>query len=89
MRLPVNGREYAHFAVNVPASVALEVSFDGLVWTPLARPDDATAAVLVAGPDATDSPPGTVVLTRGSHQAVVRLVALPEIVIRQAGTIYV
>lgn len=91
MRLHRSGREYASFPVNVPASVGLDVSFDrGTVWVRADRPSDSTARVLVAGPDATANPAGTVVLQLGPNDALFRLQASPESVIRSApGTVFV
>lgn len=89
LHLPASGREYARFPVNVPASTALEVSFDGVAWAAMERPNDSTARVLVAGPAATGNPTGTPVLTPGHNVALVRLISNPEVVIRSAGSIYV
>ncbi|WNO26020.1 hypothetical protein SEA_WILDWEST_1 [Arthrobacter phage Wildwest] len=89
LHLPASGREYARFPVNVPASTALEASFDGVTWAAMERPNDSTARILVAGPAATGNPLGTPVLTLGHNAALVRLTSNPEVVIRSAGSIYV
>lgn len=90
MRLPASGREYATFPVNVPLTVPLDVSFDGgATWTVLTRPSDDTAQALLAGPTASENPPSTVVLGLGHHRAAIRLNANPEVVIREAGEIFV
>lgn len=89
MRIASNGREYAKWAVTAPESVALDVTFDGVIWYPLERPADDQARLLVAGPDAISNPAGTVVLAPGFNSASIRLVSSPESVVRAAGTIYV
>lgn len=47
------------------------------------------ARFLVAGPDATGNPPGTIVLTAGAHEPRVRFSDSPELIVRDPGTIVV
>jgi hypothetical protein len=91
MRLSASGREYATLPVGgALADVDLDVSFDGgTTWHRADRPSDSAARVLVAGPTATGNPPGTAVLRMGRNPLAVRLSSSPEVVIREAGTIYV
>lgn len=90
MKLDPAGREYATWSVNAPAGTALEASFDnGTTWHAMERPTEGTARILVAGPQASDNPAGTAVLTRSGHTVIIRLTDTPETVIRDAGTIYV
>lgn len=88
VKLPKAGREYAKWVVNAPQNTALSVSFDnGTTWHELERPADTEARILVAGPQATDNPAGTVVLTTGRNLAMTRLTDTPEVIIRDAGSI--
>lgn len=102
MDLPRAGREYAKWDTTPPTSDALEVSFDGGttwhdlqpgtvdtddVWT--ADAQGTVHAILVAGPDATANPVGTVALAEGTTRTVVRMVASPEIIVRGTGVIRV
>ena len=80
---------------------ALEVSFDrGTTWTEMLpgtldvddifTPGPGPArAVLVAGPDPTANPAGTVVLPVGFYTYKVRLAANPEILVRPGGALRV
>ncbi len=90
MRMDAAGREYAKWVLTgAPAGAALEVSFDdGVTWHPTTRTAD-TVSVLVAGPEPTDNPVGTVVLPVGVHTAMVRLADTPEVVIRHGGRVHV
>lgn len=90
MNLATSGREYAHFPVALAATTALSASFDGgVTWAVMERPSDTEARVLVAGPEATSNPVGTVVLQAGRNPALIRLTAGQESVIRPAGGIFV
>lgn len=88
MKVPSAGREYAHWTVtDLPADVVIEVSADdGATWHVATRDGD-TTTVLVAGPDATDNPAGTVVLAAGRNHLLHRAADTPEVVIRDAGAI--
>lgn len=89
MNLPPAGREYATWTVTASeVGVDLEVTFDaGVTWAALEAVDATTFRCLVAGPDATDNPVGTVILTAGRHFAQLRAVDSPEVIIRDGGTI--
>lgn len=89
MNLPRAGREYATWTLtDPPTGVDLEVSFDaGATWAALEATDATTHRCLVAGPDATGGPGGTVVLAVGRHLAQIRAVDNPETVIRYGGVI--
>ena len=89
MKIKPEGREYATWTVTASGTVTgLEVTFDdGATWTALAAVDATTFRVLVAGPDATTNPDGTVVLAAGRHFAMTRLTDNPEVIIRDGGTI--
>jgi hypothetical protein len=89
MRLPSAGREYATWTVtSSEEGIALEATFDdGTTWHPLETIDATTFRALIAGPDATTNPPGTIVLTLGRHFGQIRATDTPEIIIRDAGTI--
>lgn len=91
VRIPAAGREYLTWDLTgLPAGVTsgLDVTFDdGATWHP-AEIVDGDARLLVAGPDATGNPPGTVALTTtGRLRPQMRLVDNPEIVIRGAGIV--
>lgn len=89
MDLPREGREYARDTVTgAPVDAAFEVRFDDGTWQPMERDGD-TIRVLLAGPDATDNPTGTIVLSLGGHVAYVRCPDNPEIVERFWGRITV
>jgi|GEM_PF-2189451 len=90
MRLHAAAREYARIPVaGLPADptpdVEVQFAADGS-WE-AATIVDGAARILIAGPDATDNPPETVVLPLGRTLPVVRLTDNPEIVIRGAGPI--
>lgn len=91
MRLPSAGREYATWTVTgVPDGTDLEVSFDTLEdWYPLEVVTATTFRALVAGPDATSNPVGTVALPTGRSRCTIRATESPEVVIRHAGEIHV
>lgn len=88
MRINSDGREYATWTVSgADADTTLSVSFDGgTVWNDLPL-TGSTAKILVAGPDATANPAGTVVLTTGRNVATIRATDNPEVVIRGGGVI--
>jgi hypothetical protein len=88
MELESQSREYVLWPIaEQPVGSTLEVSFDeGATWNPLTV-DGAEARALVAGPDATGNPAGTVVLPLGSHRAWIRATANPELVYRYAGVV--
>lgn len=73
--------------VPLPAAQALDVSFDGVTWSPMDRPADGQAEALVSGPTAVGNPAGTIVLARGRNKAFIRRTANPEAIIRPAGFI--
>ena len=83
--IPRAGREYVTATLtDAPVGAALEVSIDGgATWHPTTRDGD-TIRFLVAGPDATDNPAGTIALPAGRSLVRVRLVDNPETVIRRA-----
>jgi len=89
MKIKPEGREYATWTVTTSDPVTgLEVTFDaGTTWAAMDAVDATTFRVLVAGPDATTNPDGTVVLAAGRHFALIRAVDAPEVIIRDAGTI--
>lgn len=102
MDLPRAGREYAKWDTQPATSDQLEVSFDaGTTWHDLtpgtvdgddvwtADPDGTVHAILVAGPDTTNNPEGCVELEEGVTRTTVRMVANPEIIIRDTGVIRV
>lgn len=74
-----DGREIAHFPYEsdfVPGAV--DVQIDG-VWYPATIGPPAT--LVVAGPDATGNPPGTIVLEVGDHYMRIRFTDNPELLI--------
>lgn len=93
MRLPRGGREYCHLPVTTdPPGLAVEVTFDETTWySTEADPDHAEhVRFLVAHPDATSNPDGTIVLTSGRRVPTIRATDSPEIAIRTStGAIYV
>lgn len=89
MELDRRGREYATWPTDAPTDLPLEVTFDGVAWFATERPEDTELRVLVAGPDATSNPDGTVVLSLGENRATFRGVDSPEVVVRRAGSIFV
>lgn len=88
MQLSPAGREYARWTLTgADGATALEASVDGgTTWHPLTV-DGATVTLLVAGPDATDNPVGTVVLSAGRNHVAVRATDNPEVIIRTGGVI--
>jgi hypothetical protein len=85
MNLPRNGREYAHADIaGLAEDVTLQASLDGTTWAPVTRDGD-TVRLLVAGPDATGNPPGTLVLPLGRSMLTVRAEDNPEVVVRSWG----
>jgi hypothetical protein len=88
VRLSTTGREYASWTITgADTDTALSVSFDkGATWHNLTV-TGSTAKILVAGPTATDNPPGTVVLTTGRNTATIRATDNPEVVVRGGGTV--
>lgn len=88
MNIHPAAREIVRWPITgAPDDVVLEVSFDaGASWHRLTREGD-TATVLVAGPDATDNPDGTVVLAHGRNHALIRATDNPEVPHRHAGTV--
>ena len=90
MRLHRAGREYVKIPLEGlpdPAPAAVQVQFDdGGTWYN-ATIDGTDAVLLIAGPDATDNPAGTVVLSSGRHLPLMRTVDNPEVVIRVTGPI--
>lgn len=91
MRLPAAGREYATWTVTgLPDGVGLEVSFDTVEgWSALELVTSTTFRALIAGPNATSNPVGTIALPAGRSRATIRATETPEVVIRQAGEIHV
>lgn len=89
MQIKPTGREYATWTITASDPVTgLEVTFDdGTTWAALDAVDATTFRCLVAGPDATTNPVGTVVLALGRHFGQIRAVDNPEVIIRDAGTI--
>ena len=89
MQIKPTGREYATWTITTSDPVTdLEVTFDdGTTWAAMTAVDTTTFRVLVAGPDATTNPAGTVILALGRHFAQIRAVDSPEVIIRDAGTI--
>jgi hypothetical protein len=85
MHMDRRGREWVSWDIDGPAG-DVEVTFDGATWHPLER-DQNTVRILVAGPDATGNPAGTVALPLGRSLAVLRLVDNPEVLVRRAGPI--
>jgi hypothetical protein len=81
-------RKYVPWAITAPTGAVLEVTFDDAVtWYPLTVADG-YARVLVAGPDATGNPAGTVVLGAGQdHRAHVRATVPPEAEGEYAGVV--
>lgn len=102
MILDLAAREFAHwdYATNFdPTSLAIWVRIQG-AWYPVESktvlPPDAedprwhgTIRLLVAGPDISGNPAGTVTLDLGKHFTEVRLVDEVETVIRDGGAIWV
>jgi hypothetical protein len=88
LRLSAEGREYASWTVTgADADTTLAVTFDdGAAWHDL-EVTGTTARVLVAGPDATGNPTGTVVLAAGRNVAKIRATDNPEVVVRGGGVI--
>ncbi len=84
MKLHRSGREYFTFPVvaDVDPVPAISLSADnGLTW----HPTEAVTGgirILIAGPDATGNPDGTLVLPSGVAELIARAVDSPEVVIR-------
>ena len=85
------GREYAYLPYTADEDVTgldVEVFANG-AWY---GADDVTATdviVLVAGPDAADNPPGTIVLVPGANRLLVRFPDNPEVIVRDGGVVNV
>ena len=83
------GREYYTWPIVTDADPipAIELSIDGgTTWHPTEAVSGGVRA-LIAGPDAEDNPPGTIVLPRGTTCFIGRAVDNPEVVIRDARSI--
>lgn len=92
MKIGLSGREFARWPIpeSISEATPFSASFDGgETWQPMTRLAPDTIAVLVAGPDATDNPMGTVVLARGPNEVLVMMQGQPEVVVRDAGRINV
>lgn len=87
MQIDREGRETVYWDLTeAPATGGLEVTFDRDTWHTLTREGD-TVSLLIAGPDATANPVGTIVLGLGRHFALIRSTVNPEVLVRQAGPI--
>lgn len=87
MKLPRAGREYITGTVTgLPEGAPVEVSTDGTTWLPGERDGD-QVRVLVAGPDVTGNPAGTLSLALGRTLLQVRAIENPEIIIRSWGAV--
>ena len=85
MRLPRDGRELITWPVTgAPDGITVEVRFPpAATWHPAETVTDG-ARLLVAGPDATSNPAGTVVLPVGYTLPALRVVAGSEVVVRDS-----
>lgn len=92
MEIKTYAREVAHWPVKgVDDAQALEASYDQVTWFPLNRATG-EAFQMVAGPDATGNPDGTIVLAKGLNVFTIRpstVTASNELPARPAGTINV
>lgn len=85
MQIDRAGREYAAWTVagDLTGITAWDVSPDGITWMPLTQVGTTSAwRVLVAGPDATSNPVGTLALPLGRTVLRVRATGTPEVIIR-------
>ena len=91
MILSRDGAEYVHIPVTgAPFDAApADVSFDGgFSWfTAVWNSDVTSVSLLVAGPDAILTAPADVTLSLGRHPVSVRLIDLPETIVRSTGGI--
>lgn len=92
MYLPPNGREYYRLAIATDPPITAtdwEASFDaGATWH-AAEADGATGARwLLAGPNATGNPVGTVVISAPRTKPLIRAIDNPEILVRAAPAIH-
>lgn len=86
MNMSPEGREWVYWVLGDAPDGGLEVSFDrGVVWHPLERDTEAgTARILLAGPEAEDNPPETVVLPLGRTVPLIRSTHDPEVLVRES-----
>ncbi len=91
MDLDAAGREYVKWPYVADSAIAsADVMFDDSdVWHALVVTSTTILTALVAGPEATSNPGGTIVLGFGTHSAQIRFNDSPEVVIRPAGVISV
>ncbi len=91
MNLDAAGREFVRWPYVADSIItSADVMFDDSdVWYPMAITSTTILGALVAGPEATSNPGGTIVLGLGTHSAQIRFNDTPEIVIRPAGAISV
>lgn len=91
MQIARAGREYMYVTID-PApgeSDSIEISLDGSTWQAATRTDAGVYRVLVAGPDATSNPVGTLVGRAGTHDVRWRWADSPELIERGAGELQV
>ena len=88
MKIKPDAREYVTWpTTGAPTGATLEARFTGdTAWHTAERIGD-DARLLVAGPQAVDNPPGTIVVTASRTFVEFRLADNPEVVIRDAGVI--
>jgi hypothetical protein len=82
------GREFLYWPLSeIPDGGVVELSLDdGTTWHPMTVADG-RARVLLAGPEATSNPAGTVVLPIGRATATIRATAEPEVAYRDADVV--
>lgn len=91
MNLDRRERKYVEWTVSadVPiTAINFEVTFDDVTWHPLTKLGN-VLSILVAGPEVTGNPGGTVVLALGTHRPHIRATDTPEILVDPAGSITV
>lgn len=91
MELHRTSREYATWTLSgAPADSPVEVSLDGgKTWHLCERTDEATARILLAGPEATAGVAPAVTLQPGRYRATLRVTDDPEVVVRDTGHVTV
>ncbi len=89
MNLDAAGREFVKWPYAADSTItSADVMFDDSdTWFPLVVTSTTVLTALVAGPEATSNPGGTIVLGFGTHSAQIRFNDSPEVVIRAAGII--
>lgn len=90
MKIALEGRSRVTWPLaGLDGTETLEIEFDGDgTWHPLDN-ETLVGSALVAGPDATGNPAGTIVLDEGMHRARIKVTSGDEVILRDAYSVLV